>query len=414
VARGAAQLSPAEFRRLAKVEGLHSDGGNLLLQVSRNKHGGLRRSWIFRYATNGRARDMGIGSLDTLTLSEAREVARRLRQLRLEGVDPLEDRRAKRAAAAVEVAKMRSFDQCRDQYLREHRAKWRNAQHAREWLVSLQRYITPEFGSTPVKDIDLSMVIRALEKFWNEKPETASRVRGRIETVLDWAAVSGLRSSDNPARWSLLSKRFPARSKIDPVVHYAAMPFDQVPDFMKKLRAKEDGSARALELIILTAARAGEGLRAQWDEFDLTGAIWTIPATRMKSGKQHQIPLATPVVTLLKRLHEDREGDLLFPGRNRGALSDAALRSLLERMQDSQHLTTHGFRSSFRDWVAERTAFDSDLAEAALSHAIGNKVRRSYQRGNLFERRRQLMDAWAAFCDGGVVAGDVIPIRQSA
>jgi integrase len=399
---------------------MHSDGGNLYLQVTKGKSGKLRRSWIFRFTPRRpkggprqRARDMGIGGLDTLGLAEAREKAKACRALVLENIDPIEHRKAKVAAAVLEASKAKTFDQCRDAYFREHSAKWKNQKHRNEWMATLTSYASPVFGKMPVKDVDLPLVIRALEPIWAAKPETASRTRGRIEAVLDWAAVSGLRTGDNPARWDLLSKRFASRSQLFPIKHHPALPYDEIGAFVSKLRTYPEVSARALEFVILTAARSGEALGATWDEIDLQAKVWTIPGERMKAGKEHRVPLSAPALVVLKRMHEARQGDYVFPGGNRRSTrsSGMSLNMLLRRMGHGD-ITVHGFRSTFRDWVGERTSFEGDAAEAALAHAVGDKTRAAYERGDKFEKRRHLMDAWAAFCSGRAAA-KVTPLRSA-
>jgi integrase len=410
--RGPGRLSPLKLRQLAKSEGLHADGGCLYLQVTRNKkHGHLRASWIFSYTRNGRTRSMGLGPLHTVSLALAREKALTCRQQLLEGVDPIEARKARQQAAALESVKAKSFDEVRDAYLNEHRGGWRSVEYASDWLSSMKRYVTPVFGRLAVKDVDLALVIKALEAIWNKKPETAGRVRSRIEAVLDFASVNGWRTGDNPARWDLLSKRFPARSRLAPVKHHAAMKFDEVPAFVAELRQRSEPAAAAVEFVVLTASRRGEVLGARWGEFDLGGRVWEVPAERMKSHRPHRVPLSDAAVAVLERQRAVRQSEYVFPGTSRPCVSAGAVDKLFKRLGRTG-ATLHGFRSSFRDWVAERTTYSSDVAEAALAHKIVDATRAAYERGDKFRKRAVMMQAWADFLAGiEPRAADVTPIR---
>lgn len=378
----------------ASTPGYLGDGDGLYLQVS--KIG--TKSWVFRYQLAGRARELGLGSIRTFTLQEARERARRCRQLLADGVDPIAQRDVERQQQRLEAARAQTFDQCAAAYIAAHRAGWKNAKHAEQWENTLAAYASPAFGALPVADIDTAAVMRALGPIWNTKTETASRVRGRIEKVLDWATVQGFRTGENPARWrGHLDKLLPKRSKVQKVQHHPALPYAEAPAFMAKLRAQEGIAARALEFLILTATRTGEVIGAQWDEFDLDAGSWTIPAERMKAGKEHEVPLSARALEIVQGLAKMRPGGYVFPGRRpRDPLSNMALLALLKRMGRSD-LTAHGFRSTFSDWAHETTSFPGEVIEMALAHTIRNKVEAAYRRGNLREKRRELMDAWAVF-----------------
>jgi integrase len=393
MARMIGKLTALDVSR-AKRRGYYGDGGGLYLVVGPN--GG--KSWVFRFRKDGKLRDMGLGPLHTIGLADVREKARECRRLRLEGQDPLEIRKASRLEAKIEAAKAMTFAGCAEAYIKVHRAGWRNSKHAAQWPSSLASYTYPIFGSLPVQAIDTALVMRALEQIWTVKPETASRVRGRIESVLDWATARDYRRGENPARWrGHLENLLPKRSKVRAIEHHAALPYDQLAEFTAELRQQEGVAARALELTILTAARTGETLGAQWSEFDLSGRLWTVPGKRMKAGKEHRIPLSASAISVLDEMQAIRQSDFVFPGAKSGRpLSGAAFRALLSRMGRSD-LTVHGFRSTFSDWCSEHTNFPAEVREMALAHVVGDKVEAAYRRGDLFEKRRQLMAAWANF-----------------
>jgi integrase len=378
------------------------DGGNLLLQVSRGKDGEIRRSWIFRYERDGVRHDLGLGSLNTLMLPEARERARSLRIKLLDGVDPAAERRQQRTerlAQQAERARAQTFRWCFEQCLAAHEDGWRNAEHRRQWQTSIETYALPLLGNLPVDEITTSHVVKVLEPIWKEKPETASRVRGRIEKVLGWATVRGFRSGDNPARWrGHLQELFAAKGKIAPVKHLPAMPYSDIPAFLAELRVMDHPAARALEFTTLTAARTSEVLDATWDEFDLTAKVWTIPAARMKAGKEHRVPLSAAALALLSSL--PRHDERVFP------IGEVAMQKLMKRMRPAA--TVHGLRSSFRDWASERTSYPPHVAELCLAHSIGNKVEKSYHRSDLFEKRRRLMAEWATWCSRPVPVGATV------
>jgi integrase len=395
----------------AKVPGYYGDGGGLFLQISRFG----TASWVFRYRVGGRLREMGLGSLDTIGLADARDRARKAREQRLDGHDPIELRKAARQTAQFDAAKAITFKDCAERYIAAHQPAWRNPKHAKQWGATLAAYVYPVFGDLAVQAVDVGLVLKAIEPIWTTKPETASRVRGRIECILDWATARGYREGENPARWrGHLENLLPARAKIRRVEHHAALPFGEIGVFMAALRAQEGVSARALEFAILTAARTGEVIGARWDEINIAERLWTIPAERMKAGKEHRVPLSAPALAIVESMAAIRSGVFVFPGGKEGRpLSNMAFLMLLRRM-GRDDLTAHGFRSSFRDWAAERTGFPAEVAEMALAHVVGDKVEAAYRRGDLFQKRRQLAEAWAKFCATPVTAGKVVPMRAPA
>jgi integrase len=380
----------------AKRRGYYGDGGGLFLQVS----GSGSKSWVFRFKEAGRLREMGLGATHTIGLAEAREKARECRRLRLDGVDPIEARKVTRSRARLDAA---TFKDCAEHYIVSHRAGWRSSTHAAQWPSTLGTYVYPVFGSFSVQTVDVGLVLKVLEPIWTTKPETASRVRGRIESVLDWATARGYRQGDNPARWrGHLENLLPKKNKVRRVEHHAALPYAEISAFMAELAQQEAISARALEFAILTAARTGEVIGARWNEIDFDECLWTIPAERMKALREHRVPLSGAARAILAGLQKVRQGEFVFPGgRARRPMSNMAMLMMLRRMGRAE-LTAHGFRSSFRDWTAERTDFPSEVAEMALAHAVGDKVEAAYRRGDLFQKRLQLMDAWARFCTAAV------------
>jgi integrase len=389
-AREVASAKPDADRRATMLP----DGANLYLQITRapKNPDQVRRSWVFRYEFDGQRHDLGLGPVHTLDLAEARLKARTLRQQLLDGIDPLaakqQIKRDRLARLAAEQRAM-TFRACAEACIASHEDGWTNQKHAAQWQSSLEQYAYPTLGDLAVDDITAAHVIKTLEPIWKTIPETASRVRGRIEKVLGWAAVRGFRSGDNPARWrGHLAELFPAKGKMRSVKHLAALPFADVPAFMIELRQRDTLAAHALELAILTAARRGEVTGATWSEIDLKARTWTIPKNRMKAKKEHRVPLPDRAVAILSTL--PRDGARIFP------LSDRAMIDLLKDMRPG--FTMHGFRSSFRDWAAERTNYPNHVVEAALAHAIGDKVEAAYRRGDLFEKRRRLMADWAAWC----------------
>lgn len=388
------KLTARTVKNLRKP-GYHIDGDGLYLQVTP----GGAKTWVFRYTLRGKAREMGLGSESRLSLAEARVEAQRQRDLQREGVDPIEARDRARAAQALGVARSRTFWECCESYLDSPPNAWTNPKHAKQWRSTLETYAKAELGTMPVSDIVTEDVHRVLEPIWRVKAETASRLRGRIEAVLDWAQVRGYRNGENPARWrGHLDKVLPQRSKVQKVRHHPALPYPAVGAFMKDLRVQEGIAARALEFIILTAARTGEAIAAKWSEFDLKEGVWTVPANRMKAKKQHKVPLSPAALAMLKRVPKVEGSDFVFTGARKGKhLSNMACLALLERMGKAD-LTVHGFRSTFRDWAAECTNFPREIAEASLAHAVGDKVEAAYRRGDAFKKRSLLMMAWAGHC----------------
>ena len=383
----------------AERPGSYSDGGGLYLHIT---DAGVK-SWIYRFQINYRIREMGLGPYTTVSLAEARERAFECRKMSNDGIDPLEARRRAKAEAALKVAKAMTFKQAAKAYLTSHEPSWQNPKHIEQWHSTLATYVEPILGHVRVGDIDTALVLKVIEPLWSTKTETASRVRGRIEAILNWASARGLRSPENPARWrGHLDKILPPKSRMRTVRHLPALPFNHVPDFFAALRERPAVAARALEFTILTAARSGEVIRARWNEMDLIAKVWTVPAERMKMRRLHRVPLSAPTIPILERIREIREpeyGDYVFPGSTRPTLSDMSMIMLLRRMGHGDELTTHGFRSSFRDWVSECTDFQGEVAEAALAHVIGDKVEAAYRRGDLFNKRRELMDAWGRYCE---------------
>ena len=406
------ELGPLEVSRLTEP-GLHFVGvvAGLALKVSVTG----ARSWILRATVGNRRRDIGLGGYPDVTLAGAREAARNARSKIKEGIDPVDDARAARSKLIAEAVSGILFDEAASKYITAHEAGWKNTKHASQWRNTLETYAFPVIGKMRVKDIQTAHVMQVLEPIWTAKPETASRVRSRIELVLDWAKVRGYRKGENPARWKgHIDKLLPKRSEVASVEHHAALPFREIGAFMVSLRKVEGMGARALEFAILTAARSGEVRGATWDEIDLKEATWTIPAARMKAKKEHRIPLADAALELLRTLPRMVGTDLVFPSSRNEMLSDMTLSAVLRRMGRSD-ITGHGFRSTFRDWAGETTAYPREVIEHALAHRLKDKAEAAYQRGTLFDKRRKLMDDWAAFCAKVQnVSGNVVAINTVA
>jgi len=380
----------------ANKPGKICDGGGLYLDIDPNG----AKGWVYRFRLNGRDREMGLGPLHTIGLADARARALECRKLRLDGVDPIEHRKAQRASARLDAAKTITFDECSAAYIEAHKAGWRNVKHGDQWTASLSAYASPVIGALAVQAIDTGLVLKVLEPIWGTKTETASRVRGRIESVLDWATVREYRRGENPARWrGHLDKLLPARSKVQKVEHHSALPYAEIGNFVAELRKQIGVSPLALEFLILTTSRTGEVIGARWPEFDMAAKVWTVPGERMKSGREHRIPLSDRAVQILKEMEKipHSEAGFVFPGGAGGGLSNAAMLALLKRM-GRKDITPHGFRSSFKDWASEQTNFPNELSESALAHVVGDKVEAAYRRGDMFEKRRRLMDAWAKYC----------------
>ena len=384
--------------------GKHGDGGGLWLVVRKNGS----RAWVFRYCRNGRERAMGLGPIDRISLVDARSLARDARRLLSKGKDPINERRAKKSRAPT-------FHEAAAAFIAAHEAAWRNPKHRQQWRNTLNTYAAPVIGDLPVDEVQTTDVLRVLQPIWQTKVETASRLRGRIEKVLDWAAAQGFRSRENPARWrGHLDTLLAAPSKVRRVQHHAAMSWQEVPGFIVKLREQRGIAVRALEFVIMTASRSGEVRGARWDEIDLDAGTWTIPGERMKADREHRVPLSDEVVRLLRDLPRFEGSEYVFPSPRTGRpLSDSALTKVLRDL--GFDVTAHGFRSSFRDWCAETTRYPREVAEMALAHAIPSAVEAAYRRGDLFEKRRKMMNAWSDFIDREPVESDekrrVVAIR---
>lgn len=388
------KLSAIFISKLDKA-GYYGDGGGLWLQVSPTKS----KSWIFRFTISGKQHEMGLGSLNTVDLATARTKARQCRQMLLDGVDPLASRRDARTKRALTEAKRITFDQCAEAYIDAHRGSWKNPKHVAQWESTIATYASPLIGSLPVAAVDTDMVVQILRPIWSSRTETAVRLRGRIECIIDWATVSKFRQGDNPARWrGHLDNLLANPNKIAPVKNHPALPWREIGSFMEVLHQRDGLSARAIEFVILTACRSGEVRGARWSEIDLDAKLWTIPAERMKAGKEHRVPLSTSATALLRSL--ERRGDIVFPGRDTdNILSDMSLTAVLRRMGRGD-ITVHGFRSSFRDWCAEEAGntFSREVCEHALAHSLPDKVEAAYRRGDLLDKRVKLMQAWSDYC----------------
>ena len=393
----------------AKRPGMYADGGSLYLRVAP----GGSKQWIFRYTSlDGRMRDMSLGAVHTFSLAETRERATQARKLRADGIDPLDYKRAQRAALAAANAKKMTFEQCALGFIKDNEAEWGNAKHRYEWEATLRRYVYPTLGSLPIEVIDTPLLLRVVKPLWQRVPTTASRVLGRIHAVIGWATVHHYRSGDNPARWQgHLEHALPALSKVAKVEHHAALPYAQVGAFMTKLRKDSSIGARCLEFITLTACRLSEVLYAEWSEIDFDNRVWVAPASRMKANKEHRVPLSAPALAVLKAMQVIRHSDYIFPGNRPGRPVGVVTPVRLAKQAAGSDITVHGLRSTFRDWAAERTNFPREVAEMALAHAIPDAVEAAYRRGDLFDKRRKLMDAWAAYCAKAETDSKVVAIR---
>ncbi len=409
--RKAKELGPLAVNRLT-TPGLHFVGGVAGLALQATASGA--RSWVLRIQVGDKRRDMGLGGFPDVTLASARDAARTARAKVKEGVDPIANARALRSALKAEQAAAKTFKVCALAYIDTHEAGWRNAKHAQQWRNTLQTYAYPLIGELLVRDVGLPQVLAVLEPIWTKKTETASRLRGRLESVLDWATTRGYRAGLNPARWrGHLDTVLPAARSVANAGHHSALPVGEVGAFMQSLRDQAGMSARALEFTILTAARSGEVRGARWNEIDLDAAVWSCPGERMKAGKEHRVPLSDAALAILAALPHEGHDTLVFASPRGGMLSDMSLTAVLRRMKVDA--VPHGFRSTFRDWCAERTNYPREVAEMALAHAIGDKVEAAYRRGDLFEKRRKLMNDWAAFCaQPEPRKGAVIPMNKRA
>jgi integrase len=387
-----------------KKPGRYAVGDGAYFQISKWH----TRSWIFRYERLGKAHNMGLGPYPLISLADARAKARNAKRMLLDGIDPLQAKRKARTDALLQIARTKTFKECADQYIATHDSDWSSAKSRAAWVSTFKNYVYPKVGELPVADIDTAVVLGILEPLWSRAPTTASRVRGRIETVLGWAGVRGYRSTENPARWTgHLEHILPSPN--NGAKHLASLPYQQIGSFMAALEATPGIAARALEFTILTACRTAEVRGARWDEIE--SDVWIIPAKRMKAGKEHKVPLSNRAVAILAELA--RDDALVFPSVRAGkGLGNHALLRVLERLKYGG-VTTHGFRATFRTWAAERTGFEREVAEMALAHAIPSAVERSYKRTTLFDRRRLMMQMWSDFCAGRDADGEVVPIRRS-
>jgi integrase len=411
-------LLSSKFVDSVAEPGRYSDGGGLYLQVSASRSDGVTKSWLFRYMRGGRtSREMGLGAANMrkgdgyTTLAQARQKRTRARETLEAGFDPLELKRAGKAAERVDKARDMTFAQCAAEYIRTHQAGWKGKKHVTLWKGSLARYAEPLIGGLPVASIDTGLVLKVLRPIWETKTKTAADVRSRIELILSWAKIHGYRDGENPARWrGHLDNALPKPSKIAKVAHLAAMPYDELPRFMTLLRMSATTAARALEWTILTAARSEETFGAAPDEIDKAKKVWTISAARMKADADHRVPLSDRMLDILEKVPAD--GKFVFSSRAGGKLPHEAMLKVLKPIR--QGVTVHGFRSTFRDWAAEQTSYPNEVVEMALAHAIESKVEAAYRRGDLFEKRRRLMADWAAFCESPPAEkkGNVVLLRS--
>jgi integrase len=409
-ARRVASAKPKAGRQALVV----GDGGGLWLQVTRGESDHIRRSWTFRYEISGRRREMGLGALHTFSLAEARARAKALRQQLADGIDPLEAREAARRAKLAEQAKMMTFRQCAEAYINLHGDGW-GPKHLHQWNASLRTYVYPVIGAMSVADVDQAAVMKIVEPIWKSKTTTAARVRSRVEDVIDYAIANQFRrNDDNPARH--ITVALPKKSKLAPVQHFAAEPWEQMPQFMQELRQLQSTAARCTEFLILAATRSEAAIDATWAEMDLKARTWTIPAGRMKGRVEHRVPLSTRALELLSGL--PRSGPYVFGG-NKPLQKTALRRQVLARLRpDANRLrstvTVHGMRAAFKTWAGERTNFARETAEIALAHKIGNQTEQAYERGDKFEKRRRLMQTWADYLAKPAAEGVVTPLRRKA
>jgi integrase len=387
-----------------KRPGLYGDGAGLYLAVSSP----TAKSWLFRYRRGGKTHYMGLGSVKTFGLAEARERARRQRQLLADGLDPIKEREKTRLAVELGAARAVTFEKCAADYLKQHSPGWTNAKHGAQWASTLKQYCYPVFGSFPVQDVDTRLVTKALTRIWQERPVTAGRVRGRIEAVLQWATKAGHRTGDNPAALSAL----PLPPLAHKVRHMPALSYQELPDFMTELQREDGVSARALELLILCASRSSEVLRARWDEIDVDGKLWLIPSERMKAKRPHRVPLSSRAFEVIEG-QCGRDPVYVFPGSRPGhPLTHTTLLTLLQHMGRG-HVVPHGFRATFKTWAREQSNFANEIIEAALAHAPGDKLEQAYLRGDALAKRARLMEAWSRYCGSGKdLRGEVVPIRN--
>ncbi len=406
--RGAEKLSATKVAKLSEP-GRYGDGRGLWLHIGPAGN----KSWVLRFMRDGKPREMGLGALDIVGLSDARERARDARKVILNGFDPLESRREHRTKAKIEAVRGIAFKDAAEKFLEAHESTWVNEKHRAQWRSTLETFAYPTIGKLPVGGIDTALVLKVLSPIWTKKPETAARLQQRIKRILDWAKARSYRSGDNPAAWAgHLDKLLPGQNKAKRVKHHAALRYDETPTFMASLRGNESISARALEFTILCATRTGETIGALWSEINFALKLWTIPGVRMKSGREHRVPLCDRALEILKTI--PRENSFIFPGAKLDCpLSNMAMLELLKGLKPE--LTVHGFRSTFKDWTTETTNYPNIVSEAALAHVVDDKTEAAYRRGDLFEKRRRLMRDWAKFCAlPAVERSDVVVSLKSA
>ena len=411
------KLSATRVKSESKM-GRYGDGGGLYLNVTETG----TKSWIFRYMKHGKASTLGIGAYPDTSLAEARELAAELRKQIRAGNNPAIERKAVAIAVRAEHANAVTFDHCAEKYIATHAPSWKNPKHCDQWRNTLKTYASPTIGALDVRKINTDHITQILETIWHKIPESAGRLRGRIESILDWATVKGHRTGDNPARWKgHLEMLLSAPNRKARIKHFPALPYDQMNMFMPQLQQQEGIAARAVEFAILTAARSGEVRGAKWEEFDLDAGLWTVPASRMKAKKDHRVTLSARAIKVIKDMKKIKRGDLIFFGRaGKGGeedkqLSDMSLSSVLKRMDgdnlsaggkgwidttSGKRITVHGFRSSFRDWVSEETNYPGEMAEMALAHTVSDAVEAAYRRGDLLKKRIKMMQDWAGYCSG--------------
>lgn len=412
------ELGALDVKRMEEP-GLHPVGGvsGLALQITP----ALQKSWVLRAVIAGRRRKMGLGGYPEVTLAQAKEYARVAREKIRSGIDPIDERKAARRSLAASRAKDVTFRKCAQDYISAHRSSWRNDKHAAQWESTLETYAYPVIGDLWVRDVTIEHVMTILEPIWQTKTETASRLRGRIEAVLDAAATKGLRTALNPARWKgVLSTLLPSAKKITKRRHFPAMPIKEMPIFFEALQKQEGYAARALEFLILTNVRSYNVRHATWGEIDLETKTWMIPGEdsedskqRMKTGVAHRVPLSPAALAVLRRVGKTEGTELIFPSvRKLKELSDMAMSKLMKDM--GANGVPHGFRSTFRDWAAENTNFSREVTERAMAHAVGDKTEAAYLRSDVFMKRVKLMAAWATFCTRPPAQkAEVIPMRAA-
>ncbi len=386
--------------------GRYPDGGGLFLQVRSAKS----KSWVFRFKINGKAKEMGLGTITVVPLNLARKKVIENKQMILEGKNPIVERKAQKLRNLS--ADVPTFSECAKEFIHCRQEGWKNEKHKEQWKRTLEVYTFPIFGRHPVDQVSTELVLKAIRPIWYEKTETADRVRSRVENILDWAKIKGYRNEENPARWrGHLSFLLPSASKTKKVNHHKALSHHEIGNFLCELRKSDGVSARALEFCILTATRTGEVLHAKWSEISFENETWTIPASRMKSEKEHRVPLSTEAISILAGVARHSTGEYIFTslGRDRPMSTNSMLMTL---RNIENEVTVHGFRSTFRDWTAEKTAFAREVCEAALAHVVLNKTEAAYRRGDLFLKRKKLMNEWASYCNHPKAPSAIAHIRE--